>query len=130
MNAADCNPLQRLADRETFAEAIALLTPEQFVVAILRVEGLNHRQIAGLLGITYRAVNSRMASARRRIIAEVPDLRGFLTGRNRGSTTGAQPPLERGFICTDPSGLTDLPVSVPSRGLSRCLPGLCWVSPA
>ena len=54
----------------------------------------------------------RMAAARCRIIAEIPELRDFLEGRSRprGHTTATRPPLERGLICPDLRALADLPL--------------------
>jgi excisionase family DNA binding protein len=96
------HPLDRLIERETFGEMVALLTPEELVVAALRLEGLSDVQIAALLGIDRSAVSHRMQQARERIAAEMPELAGTLRDRQQPRQKPADsgtPSLERGWIC-------------------------------
>ena len=98
------NPqLQRLVDRDTFAEALDAMTRTQYTVAVLLLEGCNRRQIAAILGITTQSVSSRLCGAQRRIIQRVPELAHFLTGRARRIAPYIAPeipPLEGGYLCS------------------------------
>jgi excisionase family DNA binding protein len=96
------HPLDRLIEREAFGEMVALLTPEELVVAALRLEGLSDVQIAALLDIDRSAVSHRMHKARERIVAEIPELAGILRDRQQPRQKppdGGTPSLEHGWIC-------------------------------
>jgi transposase len=96
------HPLDRLIERDTFGEIVALLTPEELVVAALRLEGLSDVQIAALLDIDRSAVSHRMQQARERIAAEMPEMAATLRDRQQPRQKPADsgtPSLERGWIC-------------------------------
>jgi DNA-binding CsgD family transcriptional regulator len=96
------HPLERLIEQETFGEMVALLTPEELVVAALRLEGLSDAQIGALLDIDRSAICHRMQQARERIAAEIPELAATLRGRRQlclKPPDSEAPPLERGWIC-------------------------------
>jgi DNA-binding CsgD family transcriptional regulator len=96
------DPLQRLIEREAFAEIVALLQPLDLVVAAMRLEGLTDGEIAALLGVTRASVSSRMRRAGRRIVHLRPDLAPLLEGRrprHRPPERTSLPPLERGWLC-------------------------------
>ena len=96
------HPLNRLIERETFGEMVALLTPEELVVAALRLEGLSDVQIAALLDVDRSAVSHRMQQARERIAAEIPELAATLRDRQQPRQKPPHdeiPPLERRWIC-------------------------------
>jgi excisionase family DNA binding protein len=109
------NPLDRLVARETFQEAIHLLTPRQLAVALLRLEGLTDDQIARLLGIQWCSATKRIRHAAARIASEVPELRSFLRDRRQAgrSHTLDNQPLEHGWLCTDSAGLAEAPSAEP-----------------
>jgi transposase len=95
-------PLNRLIERETFGEMVALLTPEELVVAALRLEGLSDVQIAALLDVDRSTVSHRMQQARERIAAEMPEMATTLRDRQQPrqrSADSGMPSLERGWIC-------------------------------
>lgn len=94
--------LERLVARDILFEALGAMTDAQFAVAVLLLEGCNRKQIAAILGITQQAVTSRLSTAQRRVIHQVPELAHFLSGR--GHRKGpyrkpAAPPLESGYLC-------------------------------
>jgi hypothetical protein len=96
------DPLDRLVEQDTFAEMLALLEPEDLVIAALRVEGLSDSQIAALLDADHRTISRRMEKAQLRIMEALPELAPFLRGRLRPrpqSLSGQPPPLERGWLC-------------------------------
>jgi len=125
------HPLDRLIERETFAEMLALLTPEELVVAALRLEGLSDAQIAALLDIDRSTISHRMQQARERIAAEIPELAATLRDRQQPRQKPSDsdtPPLERGWICR---WAEDDPLPELGRGLavSDVAQG-CGVTPA
>jgi hypothetical protein len=73
--------LEALIAREACAEILALLEPEELVVAGLRLRGLDDTQIGELLGLDRSAVSQRMIRAQERIVEQRPDLAGLLAGR-------------------------------------------------
>ncbi len=96
------HPLDRLVQQDMFQEIIALLEPEELVVAALRLEGLSDAQIGALLGITREAVGLRLRRACQRIIQLKPDLAPLLRGRRQSRLrplADSTPPLERGWLC-------------------------------
>jgi DNA-binding CsgD family transcriptional regulator len=105
------NPLDRLVARETFEEAISLLTPRELAVALLRLEGLNDDQIGHVLGIGRSSATKRIRRAAHRIASELPELRPFLKDRRQAgrSHTLDNQPLEHGWLCTDSAGLAETP---------------------
>lgn len=98
------HPLDRLVEQDTFEEIIALLEPEELVVAALRLEGLSDGQIGALLGITREAVGLRLRRACRRIIQLKPELAPLLRGRRQSRLqplADSGRPLERGWLCRE-----------------------------
>ncbi len=96
------DPLDRLVEQDTFAEMLALLEPEELVLAGLRLEGLSDSQIAALLDMDSRTVGERIERARLRIMEALPELALFLRGRQRPShwpMSRQSPPLEHGWLC-------------------------------
>jgi hypothetical protein len=94
-------PLEQLLLRETFAEILACMTPEELAVAALRLEGLTDHQIAALLGLEPSAISQRMIRAQERIVAELPEA-AHLLGRRRlpgRPRRNSEAPLERGLVC-------------------------------
>lgn len=78
------NPcLDRLVERETFAQMIALLKPAELAVAALRADGLDDVEIAAALGISRQRVSQRIQAARERILAALPEAAYLLEGRER-----------------------------------------------
>ena len=75
------HPLDRLIEQDTFAEVLALLEPEELVIASLRLEGLSDEQIASLLDIDRATVCRRMEQARQRIVEAMPELDPVLRDR-------------------------------------------------
>ncbi len=73
--------LEALIVREACGEILALLQPEELVVADLRRRGLDDIQIGELLGLDRSAVSQRMIRAQERIVEQRPDLAGLLAGR-------------------------------------------------
>jgi DNA-binding CsgD family transcriptional regulator len=99
--------LDRLIERESFAEIVTLLQPEELLVAVLRLEGLSDVQIGRLLGITRAGVSFRLKQARERISAEAPDLAPLLRGREQPPGKQVRldpPPLEHGWLCPEEAG--------------------------
>jgi len=96
------HPLDRLIERETFGEMLALLTPEELVLAALRLEGLSDVQIGALLDVDRSTVSHRMQQARERIAAEIPELAETLRDRQQPRQKpphSETPSLEHGWIC-------------------------------
>jgi hypothetical protein len=95
------DPLERLVEQDTFAEVLALLQPEELIVAVLRLEGLRDLQIAELLDVDTRTVGRRIEEARLRIIEALPELAPFLRHRPApiSPLASRQLPLERGWLC-------------------------------
>jgi hypothetical protein len=91
------DPLEGLIWKETFAEILDLLTPEEKVVAMLRVEGLSDGEIGRLLDVDRAAVGMKMIRVRRRITQRLPHLSLFLSGRRRRGGAVWRP-LEEGWI--------------------------------
>lgn len=68
------NPLDRVVAHETMQEVLDCLTGRELLLVLLRLDGWTWQQIGDHLGVTRKAVNWHMTQARRRIIAELPDL--------------------------------------------------------
>lgn len=112
--------LDRLVEREAFAEIVALLEPEELVVAVLRLEGLTDAQIGALLGVTRAGVSLRLRKAGRRIMAERPDLAPWLRGRQRRRVNAGRPgviPLGQGWLCSGRPAAEALSVQETARWL-------------
>lgn len=75
------HPLDRLIEQDTFAEMLALLEPEELIIAFLRLEGLSDDQIATLLDVDRATVHRRTDQARKRIVEELPELAPLLRDR-------------------------------------------------
>lgn len=95
------HPLDRLVARDSFAEIIALLEPEELIIATLRLEELSDAKIGEVLGISKGTVHRRMQQACRRIMQQRPDLGDLVSDRHpRGATEPRiHRPLEQGYIC-------------------------------
>jgi excisionase family DNA binding protein len=122
------HPLDRLIEREAFAEIVALLGPGELLVAALRLEGLTDGQIGALLGVTRATVSYRLQQARRRIMAERPDLAPWLRGRQRSRVNGGRlggQPLARGWLCHQPPAPEALSVREAARRLGVSV-GTVW----
>ena len=119
------DPLNRLVEQDTFAEMLALLEPEELVIASLRLEAMSDEQIASLLEIDCATVCRRMEQARQRIVEALPELAPVLRGR-RYRSLSCRMPLQRGWLCPSIAGEPD-PLSAGGaplvrryiRGLSR-----------
>lgn len=78
------NPiLDRMIEKEIFAEIIVRLNPSETAVALLRADGLDDQQIAEALGITRAAVQGRIKQAVTRISSQMPEAARLLAGRDR-----------------------------------------------
>ena len=96
------DPLQRIIEREEFADIPALLSPRDLIVAVLRLEDLTDSQIAALMGLKRTAISTRMRRACQRISTLRPDLAPLLEGRSLGrgpQERQSRRPLERGWLC-------------------------------
>jgi DNA-binding CsgD family transcriptional regulator len=103
------------APKATFAEMLALLEPEELLIACLRLEDLSNEQIASLLDVSPKSVRSRMEQAVQRIVEALPELAPVLRGRRQPSRCG-QRPLERGWICPSIASEPDLLIDSPPQG--------------
>ena len=92
------HPLDRLVEQDTFAEALALLEPEELIITLLRLEGLTDEQIASLLDVDRGTICRRMEQARQRIVNALPELAPVLRDR-RHRPLRCRRPLQRGWIC-------------------------------
>ena len=110
------HPLDRLVEQDTFAEAMALLEPEELVIASLRLEALSDEQIAALLDVDRATICRRMEQARRRIVEALPELAPVLRDRNYRSQR-CRRQLQRGWLC--PSGAGAPFVRADVRGPSQ-----------
>ena len=109
--------LERLVEQDTFAEMLALLEPEELVLAGLRLEGLSDLQIGALLDTDSRSVAECMDRVRLRIMEALPELAPFLRDRQcpgHWPVSRQSPPLERGWLCCWNEGRDEAP---PSGGL-------------
>lgn len=94
--------LNRVIEKETFAEILACLTAEELIAAALRMEGLSDTQIGALLGLSRQAARQRLRKAQLRIIRTKPDLAPALRGRcliNSEAQPSPTLPLEHGWLC-------------------------------
>lgn len=73
--------LHSLSWQETFAEIVDLLTGAELLVAYLRAQGLDDKEIGAWLGCDPADVTRSMVQARRRIQREAPHLAEALGGR-------------------------------------------------
>jgi hypothetical protein len=97
------HPLDRLVEQDTFAEALALLEPEELIIAALRLEGLSDERAAYLLDIDRGTIGRRMEQARQRIVNALPELAPFLSDRRQRPLRCSRP-LQRGWLCPDAGG--------------------------
>lgn len=112
------HPLDRLVEQDTFAEMLALLEPEELVIASLRLEDLSDDQIASLLDIDRTTVRYRMEQARQRIVEALPELEPVLRDRRHAPARDARP-LARGWLCPSIGGEPD---PLASRAPGPCPP--------
>ena len=88
-------PLDRIIERESFAEILALLTPHQLALAALLADGCTLTLAAELFGNSRQAASARLQAARDRILALRPDLaRAYTAGRTHPTRRPQQPRLE------------------------------------
>ena len=86
------NPvLDAIIARETFAEMLASLTPQQLAVVALRLDGLPFLIIDQYLGISRGCGYERIKSARQRLRERFPHIQTMLATRS----TGCQVPQHR-----------------------------------
>lgn len=78
------HPTARLEAHETLSEILAVATPRQRQIIILRGLGWTDREIAADLGIQRHSVSMAMTFCRRRIVEHLPHLAENVTGRSRG----------------------------------------------
>jgi len=114
------HPLDRLIEQDTFAEALALLEPEELVIASLRLEALSDDQIASLLDVDRATVCRRMEQARQRIVEALPELAPVLRHRRQPPLRCLRP-LQRGWICPAIDGEPD-PLACRSPGIRHGAP--------
>lgn len=76
------HPTDRLISIETQQEILVLLSPEEFHVVSLRVEGHNQVAIAMLLGLSPSTVCMRLSSAQQKILKRFPELTAWAENRN------------------------------------------------
>ena len=81
------HPTDRLVSLETQQQILDLLSPEEFVVVSLRLDGLNQASIAMLLGLARSTVSMRFASARRKVLDRYPELSAWAEDRNHNRGT-------------------------------------------
>lgn len=75
------NPiLDRIIARETYAEMLATLTPQQLAVVALRLDGLSWIAAEQVLGITRGCAYQRMLGPRHRLPQQFPHLLTMLGG--------------------------------------------------
>jgi DNA-directed RNA polymerase specialized sigma24 family protein len=77
------DPLDELISQETVQEILALLTPAELMVFILRADGMSDTQIAEFLGIGRMAVYRRVERAQRRIMRRLPEVADMVRGRKK-----------------------------------------------
>lgn len=94
--------LERMIAHDTIQEILEALTPKQFVVAILRLEGLSQIEIAELLGVSRSVVYYRLKHAKKRLAARYPELAPVLDGREPWIGTGTV--RDQAFILWDENG--------------------------
>jgi DNA-directed RNA polymerase specialized sigma24 family protein len=80
--------LSGLLRADMLAEILKLLTAEEAVVAVLRLQGLPDAEIAAMLGLARSTVTTRMIEARKRIARELPEAASWLEGRQRRTGGG------------------------------------------
>ena len=93
------HPLDRLVERDTFAEMVALLKPVELLIACLRLEDLSDDQIASLLDVDRCTVHLHMEQALQRVADALPELGVVLRDRRHRPRRGLRP-LARGWICS------------------------------
>lgn len=79
MSVAD--PLYQMVCREDFETIIKEARPAELVVIALRLEGLDNKKIAELLGISGSAVGFRIRVFRERVCAKHPDIAHMIQDR-------------------------------------------------
>ena len=75
--------LEQIVFGETVQEALALMRPDELLLAAGRAAGLSDRELAELFDIEPCTVSYRLEQARKRIVAEIPELRVTLSGRSK-----------------------------------------------
>ena len=99
------HPLDRIIEREAFAEIVSCLRPGELRIARLRLEGVPDKTIAEMLGMSQAAVSQRMRKASRRIAHQRPWLAPLLGDRHHRHNAVRDSrvrPLERGWVCHRP----------------------------
>jgi hypothetical protein len=116
------HPLDRLIEQDTFREILSLLTPQELIVAVLRLEGLSDGQIGALLGITASGVSRRIERARARIIAQRPELGPVLRDRRQPHykpPSRETLPLEYGWLCRQIEALSNPGTDLTTHDVAR-----------
>jgi hypothetical protein len=112
------HPLDRLVEQDTLVEMLALLEPEELLIAFLRLEALSDDQIGTLLDIDRRTVSRRMEQACQRIVEAMPELAPVLRDR-RHPPLQRRKPLEGGWICPSLGIEPDLWIDGPQQGAEK-----------
>ena len=80
---ADDGRLDGLLRADSLNEILRRLTPEEALMALMRLNGKTDEEIAELLGVDRTTVTKWMLQARDRIARELPDTAHWLQGRRR-----------------------------------------------
>lgn len=75
--------MDKLVRADMLGEILRLLTPEEALLALLRLQGRPDEEIAEMMGVERSTVTRRMIAARKRIARELPEAAGWLDGRRR-----------------------------------------------
>jgi transposase len=75
--------LDGLVRADMLEEILRLLSPEEAIVAALRLQGRSDEEIAAALGVERSTVTNWMIVARKRIARKLPEAAGWLKGRKR-----------------------------------------------
>lgn len=77
------DPLDEVISRETVREIVALLTPVELMVLILRADGMDDLEIAEFLAMDRKVVHQRVMRAKRRIVRSLPEVADSVRGRKK-----------------------------------------------
>ena len=85
---ADDGRLDGLLRADSLNEILRRLTPEEALMALMRLNGKTDEEIAELLGVDRTTVTKWMLQARDRIARELPEAAPWLEGRSRPRRKG------------------------------------------
>jgi hypothetical protein len=95
--------LETMILRETVAEILAQLRPEERKVAVLRLAGLTDTEIGDVLALERTGVTWRMLRAQERIARELPEAAHLVQGRRlrlgRRPSSPSEPLLAVFWLC-------------------------------